>query len=250
MKEFTVVTLSSNNVLHDNIIENYQSYESARNIRPLSKLVYEKEALEEYGAQSRSLPNLGRDSSSDSSDKLLFSHIDSRLDNWLDDLSKHIKIDVLILDDDNLQNFLSQLLPFIDSKVNKLVNLSNCHLSTREIRLPKPLVLFELLEIIDNLRNADGMFRSLSSGWIYCSNTARLQGNGDIIKLTDKESTLIEYLLSLNGYRSSKSDLLEKLWNYNPNSETSTLNTHLYKLRQKLPKNMFIIDGNACFLNV
>ncbi len=220
MEDFTVVVLSNDHLLHDNIVENYQTFKSAQN---LSKSAY---------------------------DEVSFGYIDSSMNSWLEDLSKYTKIDILILDDSNLQNFLNNLLPIIDSKVSKLVNLSNFHISIKEINLPKPLSLFELLEIIDSICNADVMFRSLSSGWIYCSNTARLQRSGDIIKLTDKESNLIEYLLGVSGYRSSKRELLEKLWNYSPNTETSTLETHLYKLRQKLPENMFIIDGNVCFLNV
>lgn len=225
MEDFAVIILSDNHILYDNLIENYQSFKLAQNLPTLE------------------------------TDQTIFKFINLGLDDWLAKLSNHKKIDILILDSDlphslNLHNLSSKLQSFINNRVSKLINLSSLSFSEKEISLPKPLVLIELLEIIDGLHNADGMFKSLSSGWIYCSNTARLQRDGEIIKLTDKESSLIEYLLGLNDHKTSKSDLFNQLWNYNPNSETSTLDTHLYKLRQKLPENMFIIEGNICFLNI
>lgn len=51
--------------------------------------------------------------------------------------------------------------------------------------------------------------------------------------LTEKEAGLLTYL-SVNRKSVSREALLEDVWRYHPETETHTLETHLYRLRQKL----------------
>ena len=55
----------------------------------------------------------------------------------------------------------------------------------------------------------------------------------EFIKLTEKE---VQILIELDNSKitSSKKHLLEKVWKYNPNIKTSTVETHIHRLRKKL----------------
>lgn len=52
--------------------------------------------------------------------------------------------------------------------------------------------------------------------------------------LTEKETDLLQYLYEQHPTPVSREELLEKVWNYKSNVTTHTLETHLYKLKQKL----------------
>ena len=54
--------------------------------------------------------------------------------------------------------------------------------------------------------------------------------------LTEKETNLLEYLLENKNSEILKENLLISLWGINKNINTHTLETHLYRLRQKLNK--------------
>ncbi len=55
-----------------------------------------------------------------------------------------------------------------------------------------------------------------------------------IIKLTDKENSIIEYLSKEENFVVSKDVLLKEVWGYNEFVDTHTLETHIYKLRRKI----------------
>ena len=57
------------------------------------------------------------------------------------------------------------------------------------------------------------------------------------VRLTDKESAILKYLHQVNNKVVSRDVLLEKVWGYNSQITTRTLETHIYRLRQKLEKN-------------
>jgi DNA-binding winged helix-turn-helix (wHTH) protein len=54
------------------------------------------------------------------------------------------------------------------------------------------------------------------------------------VRLTDKEKKILQLLNEANGGTVSREILLEKVWGYAPNLETHTLETHIYRLRQKI----------------
>jgi len=57
--------------------------------------------------------------------------------------------------------------------------------------------------------------------------------NNDIIRLTEKETALLEYL-GQSDQPIGREELLAAIWGYNPSIETHTLETHIYQLRRKL----------------
>lgn len=54
------------------------------------------------------------------------------------------------------------------------------------------------------------------------------------IRLTDKETAIIKYLLKAGGRPVPRDQLLDEVWGYNAGVTTHTLETHVYRLRQKI----------------
>ena len=52
--------------------------------------------------------------------------------------------------------------------------------------------------------------------------------------MTEKESDLLFSLVQAYPKAMSKEDLLISVWNYSPDAETHTVESHIYGLRQKL----------------
>ena len=60
--------------------------------------------------------------------------------------------------------------------------------------------------------------------------------NGQKIRLTEKETAIIRFLYRANGEVVTREVLLREVWGYNANVTTHTLETHIYRLRQKIEK--------------
>lgn len=58
--------------------------------------------------------------------------------------------------------------------------------------------------------------------------------NGETIKLTEKEVAIIKFLYKNKDKIVSKNDLLQEVWGYSPDVSTHTIETHIYRLRQKV----------------
>ena len=54
------------------------------------------------------------------------------------------------------------------------------------------------------------------------------------IELTEKETSILNYLLRSEGGFASRAELLEVIWGYKSGITTHTLETHIYRLREKL----------------
>ena len=60
---------------------------------------------------------------------------------------------------------------------------------------------------------------------------------GQKVRLTEKETAILKFLYRANGETVSRETLLTDVWGYNANVTTHTLETHVYRLRQKIEKN-------------
>ena len=58
--------------------------------------------------------------------------------------------------------------------------------------------------------------------------------NGQKIRLTEKEAAIIRYLYRADQKVVTRDVLLEEVWGYNSGVTTHTLETHVYRLRQKI----------------
>lgn len=61
-------------------------------------------------------------------------------------------------------------------------------------------------------------------------------GKERIVRLTDKEAQILKFLYLQGGKPVSRKDLLGEVWGYNAQVTTHTLETHVYRLRQKIER--------------
>jgi DNA-binding response OmpR family regulator len=60
---------------------------------------------------------------------------------------------------------------------------------------------------------------------------------GQKVRLTEKETSILKYLFRAGERPVSRDDLLNDVWGYNAGVTTHTLETHIYRLRQKIEEN-------------
>jgi DNA-binding response OmpR family regulator len=66
------------------------------------------------------------------------------------------------------------------------------------------------------------------------STRSLLDGAGKRIRLTDKEAAILRYLFKAGTKAVPRDELLREVWGYNAAVTTHTLETHIYRLRQKI----------------
>ena len=73
-------------------------------------------------------------------------------------------------------------------------------------------------------------------------------------KLTEKEVFILKYLYQNTGVVTEKEDLLENVWGYSAEATTHTVETHIYRLRQKVEQDggsqLIITENNGYRLNI
>lgn len=60
------------------------------------------------------------------------------------------------------------------------------------------------------------------------------QRNQEVVKLTEKEVAIIKHLYKCRDRIVTKNELLQEVWGYSPDVSTHTIETHIYRLRQKV----------------
>ena len=63
-----------------------------------------------------------------------------------------------------------------------------------------------------------------------------LDGGGGKIRLTEKETAILKYLYRAGDRIVTRDVLLSEVWGYNSGVTTHTLETHIYRLRQKIER--------------
>ena len=69
--------------------------------------------------------------------------------------------------------------------------------------------------------------------YLLDKNERKLSKLEDFIILTEKEIQLLELFL-INKKPISKDNILSSVWNYSSDADTHTVETHIYRLRQKI----------------
>ncbi len=63
-----------------------------------------------------------------------------------------------------------------------------------------------------------------------------LDEDGSKVRLTEKETAIMKYLYRAEQKVIGRDELLEQVWGYNSGVTTHTLETHIYRLRQKIER--------------
>jgi DNA-binding response OmpR family regulator len=74
----------------------------------------------------------------------------------------------------------------------------------------------------------------IGSYLFYPSAKLLTASSGEKLRLTEKETAILQYLNRAKGTVISRDELLREVWGYNANVTTHTLETHIYRLRQKI----------------
>ena len=61
-----------------------------------------------------------------------------------------------------------------------------------------------------------------------------VDGSGRKVRLTEKETNILKYLYRAGDKSVAREELLAEVWGYNAGVTTHTLETHVYRLRQKI----------------
>ena len=81
--------------------------------------------------------------------------------------------------------------------------------------------------------------------YVFKPNSKILESNeGRSIRLTEKENNILNFLYKNLGNVINRETLLHEVWGYNSKVTTHTLETHIYRLRQKIEDD----PSKACFL--
>lgn len=139
----------------------------------------------------------------------------------------------------NINKFssIAHIVLLVDSNVDKY------KIESKRITILKsPLRYEDLFKLIDGFGNS---LHALTARLILNVELKLLvKINNDSmeeIPLTDKELALIQYLLK-NNSSNNKDDILLKVFGYNSVVNTHTLETHIYRLRQKLGSDINFIE--------
>lgn len=102
--------------------------------------------------------------------------------------------------------------------------------------LAKPFRLGELLAHLSAHLGPDAESRALRIGPYLFRPGAKLLSGARQIRLTEKETNILKFLHEAGG-TVARETLLGEVWGYNPAVTTHTLETHIYRLRQKIEEN-------------
>jgi DNA-binding response OmpR family regulator len=134
--------------------------------------------------------------------------------------------------------------------INRNSNLDNSddHNHKADEYIIKPFKYLDLLKSIETqlhkFKKSENTQYNIGN-YVFKPNSKILESNESIsIRLTEKENNILKFLYKNSGNIVSRETLLHEVWGYNSKVTTHTLETHIYRLRQKIEDN----PSKACFL--
>ncbi len=126
---------------------------------------------------------------------------------------------------------------------NKFSNLMN---ETLEISFLKvPFKFSELKKrtenLLSSLKSAKDKIKKFKE-FNYDNKNRLIQRNNKSLRVTEKENEIFNFLISQNNEYVTREKLLNKIWNYNNEVDTHTLETHMYSLRKKIVEKLELKD--------
>ena len=164
--------------------------------------------------------------------------------NILEELALDLNFKIISADNDNsLENTVKNLNNYLIISNKRYSDISNQYVFDNS-----PINIFKLIEKI-NIEFLKIQFNSQSevkvNNYTIDLNSREMLIKNTKLKLTEKEINTITYL-SKSNKPVSIDELQEKVWSYQSDIETHTVETHIYRLRKKILKtfndNEFIIS--------
>ena len=165
----------------------------------------------------------------------------------LEELSLDLNFNIILVDNEkSLNEKVKSLRNYLIISNKKFLDISN-----QFILVNIPINIFKLVEKI-NIEFLKIQFNSQSEvkvkNYTINLNSREMLKNNNKLKLTEKEINTITYL-SKSGGPVSIDELQEKVWSYQSDIETHTVETHIYRLRKKIlnafDDNEFIISETS-----
>lgn len=128
-------------------------------------------------------------------------------------------------------------LPIIALSNEPKVEIKIAMLSVCDDYIVKPFSFEELVARIQAVsrREAKVIDQVLSiNGLVMCTKSYVVKCDGNTVHLSNKEFTLLRYLMDNNGKVLSRNLILEKVWDMNADPFTNTIDVHIQRLRKKI----------------
>lgn len=173
------------------------------------------------------------------------------------DLSEQISLyakDFTVLDHDDDTSLIDMII--LDEQADKLDELRLSHPRTPVILLQKSgdervgssalnNVVFKPLsleKLLNQIKSGINLLENTEDGYLtfnkYIVRPIKKdiynQRNREVVKLTEKEVAVIKHLYKCRDRIVTKNELLQEVWGYSPDVSTHTIETHIYRLRQKV----------------
>ncbi len=149
-----------------------------------------------------------------------------------EELSLDLNFEIIFVDNENsLNENVKKFNNFIIISNKKYPNINN-----QLVLDNSPINIFKLIEKI-NIEFLKIQFNSQSemrvNGYTIDLNSREMLINNTKLKLTEKEINTITYLFK-SEKPVSVDELQQKVWSYQSDIETHTVETHIYRLRKKI----------------
>jgi len=129
----------------------------------------------------------------------------------------------------------------------------NCNSDAIEIdELNRKIVLFSIpIQLRDLYQRVSNSLDQINSQiarklkfnrFTYDPSMRTLSNDNLYLRFTEKESQILQIFLDNTDTYISKKNLLKKVWSYNEDIDTHTLETHIYSLRKKIEKKLLLKD--------
>ncbi|MDF2964635.1 MAG: Two-component response regulator [Rickettsiaceae bacterium] len=144
---------------------------------------------------------------------------------------------------------IEQVINYAQNIINLVTNKSY---SSKELKLNRPFRLSNFLSQLDLLRSQynSKIIYLINNAMLFDAKTNSIFYQDQVIRLTDKEAEILKVLLAAPKYSLDKTTLLQEVWGLSKEIDTYTLETHVSKLKLKLPASLFVSKDNIYSLKV
>ena len=173
-------------------------------------------------------------------------------------------LDVLVSDYDSTK--FKEFLSNTKMQKNKLKEIEKILITQKRfellpkgnIYLKRPFRIVELVEVLqpifERMKSKRENKKVLGYISFIISDRKLIYKDKQAVLLTEKESDIFVSLLNSEDRGITKEEVMSKVWMLNPNIETHTFETHLYRLRKKIKESLILDDfiinkGGRFYLN-